>query len=161
MYDKGRGVAYAINNFGNIVGTGPDFPHGFESSGGPTGGTVNYMGVLNDPTTNGGTPYAINDKGEVAGAITTGDINTRLSYRGFVYTGGALQSLEPFGGGQDLLAFGINDNTEVVGAVTILDAATNESDPQAFYAYNGSVTPLGTLGGKSSSASAINNSDRL
>jgi probable HAF family extracellular repeat protein len=104
---------------------------------------------------NKGTPAAINNSGEIAGAGsfpvagTPGDIFTQA----FTYQNGhtTVLGLLPGEGGIFTSASGINDSGVVAGS-----GDNAASDERAWEYQNGTMTDIGTLGGPQPSAAAIN-----
>jgi probable HAF family extracellular repeat protein len=163
--------AYAINNRGQIVGEadttsakdkdGDAFHHAF----------LWQDGMLRDLRTFKGSPgsaaYDINDNGQVVGSADT----TNLEYsevgvlrigRVFLWQSGRMRDLGTLGGPASSPG-GINNRGEIIGYADT--ARKNEdSDPHYSYSYyshaflwqSGKMHDLGTLGGRYSSADAIN-----
>ena len=97
-----------------------------------------------------GTPYGINDSGQVVGQQSGG--------YAFLYSGGSIQTLGTLPGyvGSSF-AFGINDNGQIVGySVNWTGYAYH-----AFLYSGGSMQDLSTLGGIWSQATGINNSGQI
>jgi probable HAF family extracellular repeat protein len=89
--DLGSGLAYDINDSGQVVGT--------------TGNGDAFLysnGVMQD--LGSGSALGINDSGQVVG---------ELNNQGFLYSNGSFQTI----GGSGYEAFGINDNGQIVGTV--------------------------------------------
>ena len=149
-------VAYGINNLGQVVGSAEtkegEF-HAFFYSG---------SGVLQDLTTFGVSNSArdINDSGQIVGYYT----HQPGQYHPFLYSGSrGLQDLGTLGG-EEGIAFAINNLGEVVGRADT-GATFEPDDPQecpcnvshAFlYSGSGTLQDLGTLGGPNSEATDIN-----
>lgn len=97
---------------------------------------------------------AINDSGELVGTSLNGGVN----YHAFAQNGTRLTDLGTLGGPSSG-AFGVNAYGQVVGAADL--PPNNPANPtyhesHAFLYSNGKMTDLGSLGGSSSSAVAIN-----
>ena len=149
-------VAYDINNLGQVVGSAEtkegEF-HAFFYSG---------SGVLQDLTTFGVSNSArdINDSGQIVGYYT----HQPGQYHPFLYSGSrGLQDLGTLGG-EEGIAFAINNLGQVVGSADT-GATFEPNDPKecpcnvshAFlYSGSGTLQDLGTLGGPNSDATDIN-----
>ena len=93
----------------------------------------------------------INNRGQAAGATIVDGVQ-----RATIYTNGAIQVLETFGGNQTT-ATSINDNGEVTG----FSATTENGNQHAFLFTNGVMKDLGTLGGHLSMGFGINDSGQV
>ena len=113
-----------------------------------------YYEVVDIPTLAGnrGEAWAINNFGAVAGDA---NLSPDQPVHAFLYLSNTLSYLDP----SDLtsLAYGVNDSNHVVGEFF----ATTTSKETAFLYVGGNFQNLGTLGGDSSYASAINNKDQI
>ena len=113
-----------------------------------------YYEVVDIPTLAGnrGEAWAINNFGAVAGDA---NLSPGQPVHAFLYLSNTLSYLDP----SDLtsLAYGVNDSNHVVGEFF----ATTTSKETAFLYVGGNFQNLGTLGGDSSYASAINNKDQI
>lgn len=140
-------TATAINDQGQVVGDFPD-PGSTSHYGFLAGSSFVNLG----PT--GGNSYAaaINNGGAVVGHASASPNNFGVAFSDA--PGGAMQFFNPFNGLHSQ-GKGINDAGQVVGWG---DDFTNN---HAFLLSNGTVTDLGTLGGTSSGASAINKSGQV
>ncbi|BCJ49363.1 hypothetical protein Asp14428_08380 [Actinoplanes sp. NBRC 14428] len=101
-----------------------------------------------------GTAEAINDRGQVAGQ----GVFEPGSFHPFLYTGGRFVDLGVLDGGryESGDAADLNNRGQVVGS-SIVTADQEENPAQhAFLRQRGRMTDLGTLGGRYSRASAIN-----
>jgi probable HAF family extracellular repeat protein len=115
--------------------------------------TITDLGTIGGYTSSAAT--AINNAGQVAG-----DLGLPSSGRAFLYSGGAMTELPPFGSAGDdnfTTAGGINDAGQVVGQST----TTVLGYWHAFLYSGGAMTDLGTLGGPQSTASGINNAGQV
>ena len=145
-------VAYAINNAGQIVGSS------YKRSG-ATHAFLYAKGAMTDLGTLGGDgseAYAISNAGQIVGASFTSML-TDTSHA-FLYSEGKMTDLGTLSG-RNSAAAAINSAGQIVGGSHILtDTATSDSTPtsHAFLYYDGAMTDLGTLGGKDSYATGIN-----
>jgi len=137
--ELGDGVAYDINDVGQVVGV----------AGNPTlwsGGNAISLGTLGGL---GSVAYGINNAGQVVG-FSAGPNGFG---RAVLWNGTTPIKLGPLPGGTDSLASDINDVGQVVGN------STTHAGRGGFRAtlWNGTTpTDLGTLGGSSSQANDIN-----
>jgi probable HAF family extracellular repeat protein len=138
-----RASGYAVNNAGQVAGTSAtaaQFDHAF----------LWTAGVMTDLGTLGGDysfAYGINTTGDVAGTA----YSSSSAYHAFVYHAGVMTDLGPSGAQSDATA--INDAGDVVGQAGLPE---NLYYPHAVLYRNGDVIDLGTLGGQSSVAHAVN-----
>jgi len=140
------GSANAINDSGQVVGNST-------TSGDRVGHAyLNIGGALRDlasPGSDYGEADAVNEKGQAIGiSITGGD---PCCLHGFVYREGALQDL-----GRRAMPHGINNQGQFVGSVEEAGSAK-----RAFVEVAGSIQILGTLGGSTGSAEAINDKGQI
>jgi probable HAF family extracellular repeat protein len=142
----GGSEATGINNNGEIVGEAAN--HAAILAGNP-GGPADLGGIPpSDPLWSS---YAtgVNDSGEVVGYSTT------IAYLDYGSTGGFLDRNETFLINlETIYPVAINDSGEIAGT----DYRANQA---AVYFNNGSTEDLGTLGGTSSFATAINASGQV
>jgi len=135
--------AEAINSSGQVAGysfaTSPSTAHAFLYAS----GTLTDVG---QPYGGDTEAFNINNAGQIVGegASASGVIE-----HGYIYTAGTFTDLLPFG---IYRADSINSSGQVAGTTTNIQAV--------IYA-NGSVTQLGTLGGSTSTAHAINDSGNV
>jgi probable HAF family extracellular repeat protein len=144
------GIAYAINNSGQIVGI-----TNYAGENGCTGlnstaflynnGSMVALGGLG---TTSSTATAINNNGQIAGYFVNGSGQTHA----FFYSGGVATDLGTLGGTSSI-ATAVNSNGQVVGYST-----TASGSQHAFLYNNGTMTDLGTLGGTYSYAYGVNDS---
>jgi len=142
-------IAYRISNFGEVVGysltNGEDYN---------TRRAFLYKdGVMLNLGTLGGSTscaHGINNLGQVVGESDTA-LNPD-DYQAFLYTGGNLGMLYSFSGHS--MAADINDKGQAVGHQVQVFG-------RAFLYDNGFSTDLGTLGGETSLAAAINNAGQV
>ncbi len=131
----GYTVASAINNSGQIAGTGDYLrnSHGFIYNNGSVTDLLPY-GL--------GSAAAINSSGQVAGS----------GAHGLLYSSGAVTDLGTLGGPYST-AWAMNDAAQVVGSSTI---SPDSVVTHAFLYSNGVMSDIGTLGGTYASAGGIN-----
>lgn len=145
--DLGAGVTpWAINASGEIVGgefVGTTGMHAFSYSN----GHVVDLGTLPGDATS--VAFGINVSGQIVGGSGTNGGHA------FLYQGGAMMPLGMLPGDTGSSAAGINDSGIVVGSSSHLE--TNGIVNHAFR-YDGTMHDLGSLGGTSTVASAINTS---
>lgn len=147
--------ATGINNAGQVVGR-----HAV-SSFWESAATVWAAGSATDLTSPAsGVRYAwatgINDQGMVVGGIMTSDYWLTSVSRAVVWTSGTLQVLpgiDPLSNGTDSGALALNNSGQVAGYVR---GAVTGWDQRAVVWQAGQMQVLDTLGGTSSSATAIN-----
>lgn len=130
--------AYGINNSGTVVGT--------TYVNGQAYGTI-WSGSGTTELGAGSYAMAINNSGEVAGG----------NGQAFVVTDGQLQALGTPSGIDWSAAYGINDSGTVVGDGQL----SNGTFRGIVWSPNGSMILLGTLGGASSQATAINDNGEV
>lgn len=131
----------AMNESGQVAGTGPVTP------GGPPHALLYSRGVVTDlGTLPGATSTVVTDinrKGQVvgyAGEETEPFSGRFTSVHGFIYSNGSLQDLGTLVGGNYVFTRAINDDGTVIGqAYTADDTCT-----QAYFYRNGVMSPIGT-----------------
>ncbi len=149
--DGGYTSAYAINDLGDIVGSGWN----------GDGGIVGFSwigGVFTDLSPHGVyRATAINDSDQFVGTsiyswVYGGYVHT--SSHAFLCSGGVFTDLGSFTGNPQLNteAFGINNSGQIVGYSTAANGAH-----YAFLYSGGTMQDIGTLGGNYSVAVAVNN----
>lgn len=167
--------AYDINSSGQIVGesdiTGNTASHAFVYSS----GVMTDLGTLAGTT--GSYAVAVNNNGQIIGDTYTGGYTLN---KAFIYSNGSMSSIGSLGGGWSV-ASGINNYGQVVGSNSSggflysngntttfngmsVPLAINDNGQVAgtgvnghvALSSNGTVTDLGTLGGSSGFATAIN-----
>jgi probable HAF family extracellular repeat protein len=132
-----RGIAVGFQK--DPEGSGPSAPFLFNAKG-----KITPLPVL----LRSGRAYDINDNGYVTGLAGVSHVVNSLHSQVFLYDGRTIRGIGPVSeiGGPLNIGFGLNDRNEVVGVIS----------GHAFY-YNGiGIADLGTLGGKTSVAMAIN-----
>ena len=147
--------AVRINDGGQIVGSADtvDSTHAFVYFG----GTMRDLGTLGGPTSSA---RGISNGGMVVGAAAWSGSPDQLQ-RAFSWNGGGLNNLGTFPNGDQSFANGINDAGHIVGSSAISTNDPPEHPSHAFFYASGAFTDLGTLGGISSLASAINRFDQI
>lgn len=154
--------AYGINDSGQVVGVsylpGNTAQHAFLYSN----GTMSDLGTL------GGSYSAaigINNAGQVVGEsfLNQRDPDGFEFIRAFLYSSNTMRDLGTLGFYYST-ALDINTAGKVVGATSLTPESIDKYDSRVLHAflYNGStMQDLGTLGGSSSAASSINDSDQV
>lgn len=162
---KSSSHAYAINTHGDVVGAsaGRAFLYHDGKMLGldrhiPLGAKLDLVPLDDEssPAWFTSEAKAINDQGDVAGYAAT-DIGPPIrGFRAFLYSKRKLVDLGTLPGGTWSIAQGINDRGQVVGYG---DTAGGET--HGFLYAEGTMTDLGTLGGRTSSAQDINASGQI
>lgn len=114
---------------------------------GPLSYSITDLGFLGEATV----ANAINDRGHVVG-----DVGVPRATRAYSYADGVYTVLDNFGGVDR--AFDINSSGQIVGTAT---NPASSQDRQAFLYANGVSTSLGTFGGRTSIAYAINDQGQV
>ena len=140
--DPVGGVAYGINDTGEVIGVGSSGAFLYSN------GTMINLGSLSGP---GGStqPTGINASGEVVGYSYLPDGN----FRGFLWANGSMTALGTFGGDWSQ-AYAINKAGQITGTAYTSGNLSNV----AFLLSNGKMENLGTLGGTIATGTAINDS---
>jgi probable HAF family extracellular repeat protein len=140
-----------VNTSGQVVGdsyASSGFDHAFLYGG----GQMTDLGTLGG---NASCAYAINSTGQIVGSA-----ESRTGGFAFLYSSGSMTSLGTLSGSFYSTALDINDGGQIVGNAYFASGTT--SIPHAFlYTANGGMTDLGTLGGSTSTAVAINASGQV
>ncbi|MCL4747804.1 MAG: DUF3466 family protein, partial [Burkholderiaceae bacterium] len=139
--------AFAINNSGQVVGTG-----GSSGAFSFLNGVVTQLPTLGGPTS---WAFGVNDNGAIVGISQ----NALQVSQAFLYQGGSisqLTNLTPALLDSSSVAYAINSGGVVVGT-----SKTSTGDVAVSWDANGVVTSLGTFGGTNSSASAINGAGQI
>jgi probable HAF family extracellular repeat protein len=142
-YGTAINAAGQVAGWGDTDGTGAAHRHAFLYANGS---------ITNLGTSNGGTQsfaYALTDAGEVVGASNGAGVSQLHAAR---FVAGIVIDLNSFLGGSISSAYGINARGDFVGGVS-------SGGPTHAYLYagaNGMVADLGTLGGTTSQAYAVN-----
>ncbi len=131
----------AMNESGQVAGTGPVTP------GGPPHALLYSRGVVTDlgtlPGATSTVVTGINRKGQVvgyAGEETEPFSGQFTSVHGFIYTNGSLQDLGTLVGGNYVFTKAINDDGTVIGQALTAD----DTCAQAYFYRNGVMSPIGT-----------------
>ncbi|HCY64880.1 MAG TPA: HAF repeat-containing protein [Oxalobacteraceae bacterium] len=125
-------------------------------------GTMNSLGTLmNPPAEAHATGHDINNAGQITGTSYYQYGSLGALQHAFLHSGGSMRSLGTLGGRQSH-AYAINDAGQVAGHshTTIIPDTNPYNDPAPVHAFlysTGTMTSLGTLGGKNSFAYGINN----
>ena len=168
----GRGSsAYGINDTGQVVGS--------SNIGGipPQYAGQNYSFIYSNGVMNGidqnlnkiaidreSSASDINNYGQIVGSYTAQQrsdcLYTCLTTHAFLYSAGSLIDVGNYIGGAASTARGINDLGQITGSYRLL----NGNQPGNFHAFifsANSTIDLGTLGGRDSGATAINNAGQV
>jgi probable HAF family extracellular repeat protein len=143
-------VAMDINSSGVVVGR-------LSQPGGQFACRWDVNGLTLLPSLGGiiSTAQAINDAGDIVGQSYVVDFTPG---HGFLYRGGVIHDLGS-GEGEGSNAFDINNRGEIVGYVDYPDPnGSHTAVRHVMYYTNGRMIDIGTLGGPSGSAIAINDS---
>jgi probable HAF family extracellular repeat protein len=147
-------LAVAVNSKGIIAGystTATGQIHVFQVK---VGSKMQDLGALS-----GGNAQAaaINSAGQITGF---GELANGVGQHAFLSNGNHLVDLGTLGGGQNSQGIAVNDSGLAVG---VSDVPSNDGVPfHAFVAtLPGTMTDLGTLGGRNSQPSAINNQNQV
>lgn len=149
--------AQAINNRGQIVGSSltiPGSPYHHRAFLWQNGTMYNLGSLLGSDESHA---YAINNKGQVAGYARRADLN----YHAFLWENGEMKDLGtlPFPYVYSF-ANGINDSGQVVGYAQHWSTGTVISHA-VLWKKDQTAIDLGTLGGNTSYAYGVNNSDQV
>ena len=139
--------AYAINDKGQIVGDCYK-NSSYEQAFLYIGGTMTNLGTL--PGGSQGEASGINYSGQICGSA----VNSSNRWHAILYSGGTMHDLGTLPGDLGSFASAINNSGQIVGY------SENSSGIDRAFLYsnsNGSMQPLGTLGGATSVATDINN----
>lgn len=100
-------------------------------------------------------PAAINNAGQITGALTVG-----AHMHAFIYDHGRVRDLGTLPGYTDSRAYAINDRGDVAGTASIINKAGSPPRTRAFLYAHGHLTGLGTLPGYAdSTGNSLNNLD--
>ena len=153
--------AFGINNQGWVAGQA-------YNAAGEERAVLWKEGEIVDLGTLGGdeaTALGVNDLGQVVGRATTApDVKTGVvGSHAFLWEAGRMRDVGTLGG-EESVAQDINSRGQVVGAATTRPGQSLsffDDGPHAFLWEDGNMTDLGTLGGKRSWASAINDAGQV
>ena len=174
------GAAYGINNSGQVTGwaylAGNTVQHAFRTEANqPINPATDDLGALS-AADNNSFGAAINNSGQVTGKSEEGVIGlfSDQIHRAVSYSGsGPMHELDPRTAVDPVThvetnsyAYGINDGGQVVGAYSAWSTDGTVNISHAFRTpagglFNPATDDLGTLGGSTSSAYAINNSGQV
>ncbi|HWX20709.1 MAG TPA: hypothetical protein VN578_12490 [Candidatus Binatia bacterium] len=148
----GTSTASGINNNNQVTGTSTTGAGGFDAF-------LLSNGIVHDLGNSGGdsTGAALNSLGDVVGS-TTSSVTTTTNHP-FLFRNGVLSDLGLPAGFNTGFANGVNDADQVVGQ--LISGPRRTAVSHAFLWQNGTFSDLGTLGGRSASAAAINNSSQV
>ncbi len=155
VYTYGR----SVNSFGYVTGSASqnDQFRAYES----VGGTITPVAVLPTGTDIGSGGTAINERGSVAGwtgtAVNHDPVQEGYDPTAFLYYAGTLVHITA-APAQYTFANGLNNNDLVVGDYGY---SPDDSHGFAFNPYSGMMTDLGTLGGLTSIATAVNDAGQI
>lgn len=149
--------ATAMNDLGEVVGVNDDFISQIQEGAFKwQNGQMVMLPKVTLPAV-----YAINNKGQIAGAQWNApSMNEEVSY-GILWQDGHTTDIGSLPGKRSATPYSINEKGEVVGS------AFDSGDPDVYNAdrsflwRNGSMIDLGNLGGKTSEALAINNNSQV
>ncbi len=152
--------AWAINDSGHAAGFDEDADTDVEAAWYYNGSTLTSLGTLGGTTSEG---YDINDSNKVVGRAD----NLAGNSRAFLWTsGGGMQDLGTLTDHSDSAATGVNATDQVVGMC--FNRGGSRAHYRAFlylpspaYGLSSGMNDLGTLGGKDSIATGINDSGQV
>jgi probable HAF family extracellular repeat protein len=147
-YARGLSVAYDINDHGQVVGSGDVSMDSRHALTWDRDGNVTDLTPGNNIYASSNA-YAINNHGDIAG-YTSDAGNTRA----VIWSNGTPTLLSSLKDEQSAVAYGINEHGEAVGSST--SNSPHTAAERAVYWKMGRAIKLGTLGGRNSRASAIN-----
>jgi probable HAF family extracellular repeat protein len=162
--DLGPGMAFAINNLGQVAGT-IDIPTPNEEYGSAThaalfsGGTVTDLGTLGGKPSSSSFATSINDAGTVAGwsyiPSTTLDPRGHVyGYTSFVYQNG---QMSPITSDNSNKAYGINNQGQTAVTYGDLSVYTDEDSRTAYIHTGGQREQIVSPAGGPIGVSALNN----
>jgi len=174
VVDLGPGVAQNISNGGQVAGWTQDLKAFRVAAGGQAPVVIGAAGLesfaygVNSSGLVAGTSYQNGDphgtlwgNGGVAGDFGAGSFATAINDSGqvaggnghaFVYAGGVMRDLGTLGGGSWSSAYGINAAGETIGYSDTAGGAFRAF----FWTAESGLNPLGTLGGRNSYATSVN-----
>ena len=143
---SGNSYAYAINSAGTTVGEAENSASdGDLMAASYSGSAITFLGPSGFLTS---TAYAVNTAGQVVGTALDGDFTNRAFLKNPASAATVLDSTPH----QASAAYGINASGVIVGAIHV------DGPQQHAFLHDGTLRDLGTLGGDSSVATAINDS---
>jgi probable HAF family extracellular repeat protein len=144
--------AAAINAAGVIIGDAQNgVPHAFQFQAGQYHNLETLPGAIQSQ------PHALNQSGQIVGSVAIMIDQSTVVWHGFRSDGQAMNDLTAQLGGVDYSdAWGINSAGQIVG-----ERRSSDGNVHAFLLAGATLSDLGTLGGGSSVATAINDAGQI